>query len=411
MSGPLAGLTILDLSRVLAGPWATQVLADYGAKVWKVERPKIGDDTRHWGKSLKEIRDQTDDKTHLGEDVSAYYLCANRGKHSISVDITTQAGQKIIKNLATKADVIVENYKVGNLKKYGLDYLSLKKLNPKLVYCSITGFGQTGEFANQAGYDAMIQASAGLMSITGEKEGDPQKVGVAVADLMTGMYAVSGILAAIYHRNKTGEGQYIDLALFDTQVGWLANQSMNYLLTDEIPTKQGSVHPSIVPYQTMKSSTGKFMLAVGNDSQFRKCMAVLCLEHLANDKKFKTNNARIENHDELIEVMNTILQKKPAKYWVEQLSKKSIPCGLINNIKQVFEHPQIKERNTKITLKHPTLGEIPQVANPVKFSKTPIQYHKAAPTLGEDSECILSNELNYSETEIEELKRLGVIDK
>lgn len=420
MSGPLKGLTVLDLSRVLAGPWATQVFADFGAKVWKVERPNKGDDTRHWGDSLKEIRGQqgdleSDEFNHddfnpeLGDDISAYYLCANRGKQSITLDITTDSGQKIVKELAIKADIFVENFKVGNLAKYGLDYDSLAKINPRLVYCSITGFGQTGEYANQAGYDAMIQASAGLMSITGEIDGEPQKVGVAVADLMTGMYAVSGILAAIYHRDKIGKGQYIDLALFDTQVGWLANQSMSYLMTGEVPIKQGTVHPSIVPYQTVKSSTGKFMLAVGNDSQFKKCMDVLGLTHLANDAKYKTNNARIKNHDELISIMEHILKDEPSEFWVAKLSKEKIPCGSINNIKQVFEHPQIKVRGTKITIEHPKLGAIEQVANPIKFSETPIKYNKAAPTLGEDSESILKDELDYSESEIEELKRLNII--
>lgn len=418
MSGPLKGLTVLDLSRVLAGPWATQVLADFGAKVWKVERPQKGDDTRHWGESLQEIRQKQNVKSEplkqdldeqAGADISAYYLCANRGKQSITLDITTEAGQEIVKDLALKADIFVENFKVGNLAKYGLDYQSLAKLNPKLVYCSITGFGQTGEYASQAGYDAMIQASAGLMSVTGEKEGEPQKVGVAVSDLMTGMYAVSGILAAIHYRDKTGLGQYIDLALFDTQVGWLANQSMSYLLTGEVPIKQGTVHPSIVPYQTVQSSTGKFMLAVGNDHQFKKCMEVLGLTELSENLKYKTNNARIKNHDTLIGIMEHVLVKMPSDYWVEKLSKEKIPCGSINNIEQVFEHPQIKARGTKVTIEHSQLGTIQQVANPLKFSETPIQYKNPAPVLGENSVNILKDELNYSDTEIEELRRMNII--
>jgi crotonobetainyl-CoA:carnitine CoA-transferase CaiB-like acyl-CoA transferase len=418
LSGPLKGLTVLDLSRVLAGPWATQVLADFGAKVWKVERPQKGDDTRHWGESLLEIRQKQNVKSEplkqglyeqAGADISAYYLCANRGKQSITLDITTAAGQEIVKDLALKADIFVENFKVGNLAKYGLDYQSLAKLNPKLVYCSITGFGQTGEYASQAGYDAMIQASAGLMSVTGEKEGEPQKVGVAVSDLMTGMYAVSGILAAIHYRDKTGLGQYIDLALFDTQVGWLANQSMSYLLTGEVPIKQGTVHPSIVPYQTVQSSTGKFMLAVGNDHQFKKCMEVLGLTELSENLKYKTNNARIKNHDTLIGIMENVLVKMPSDYWVEKLSNKKIPCGSINNIEQVFEHPQIKARGTKVTIEHSQLGTIQQVANPLKFSETPIQYKNPAPVLGENSVNILKDELNYSDTEIEELRRMNII--
>lgn len=413
MSGPLKGLKVLDLSRVLAGPWATQVFADFGAEVWKIEKPGDGDDTRQWGTSYAELlkkrsgshSDSSDYKGHI----TAYYLSANRGKSSLSIDIKSAKGQKIIKKLACKADIFVENFKVGNLKKYGLDYQSLKKLNPKLIYCSITGFGQTGPYAEDAGYDAMIQASAGLMSVTGEKGGTPQKVGVAISDLMTGMYAVTAILAAIHYRHQTGKGQAIDLALFDTQVGWLANQSMSYLLTGETPTMQGSTHPSIVPYQPVQCEDGLFILAVGNDGQFKSCCQVLKLDRLAMDERFDTNNHRIQNHSLLIQLMEEKLKQKTVQYWLKKLSQAKVPCGPINDIKQVFEHPQIAARKTQFSLNHPVLGNMPQVANPVNFSESIIEYTKAAPTLGEDTEQTLKQVLNFSGDEILELERLGII--
>ncbi|MCF6193799.1 MAG: CoA transferase [Kangiellaceae bacterium] len=423
MSGPLAGLKILDLSRVLAGPWATQVLADYGAEVWKIENPKGGDDTRKWGETYSGQMREEDvaedygsnngsnsalDKDQYG-DITAYYLSANRGKHSITIDIKTDKGQKLLQELTKQADIFVENFKVGNLAKYQLDYQSLKKLNPQLIYCSITGFGQTGPYAKHAGYDVMIQASAGLMSLTGEKKGAPQKTGVAISDLMTGMYAVSAILAAVIHRNKSGEGQYIDLALFDTQVGWLANQGMSYLLTGETPTRQGSTHPSIVPYQPVNCADGSIILAVGNDRQFRDCCTQLGVTELANDERFDTNNHRIVHHDLLIKLMEEKFKTNSCCFWMDKLSEVQVPCGPINDIKQVFEHPQIKARDTKISVEHPTMGRVNQVANPVKFSETPIEYNKAAPSLGEDTHAILEARLNFNSDEIKELRRLGVI--
>ena len=415
MSGPLAGLKVLDLSRVLAGPWATQVLADYGAEVWKVENPKGGDDTRKWGETYSgQMADENDSlegaltRDQYG-DITAYYLSANRGKHSISIDIKTDQGQYLLRELVKQADIFVENFKIGNLAKYQLDYASLKKINPKLIYCSITGFGQTGPYSKHAGYDVMIQACAGLMSITGEKNGPPQKAGVAVSDLMTGMYAVSAILAAVIHRNKSDQGQYIDLALFDTQVGWLANQGMSYLLTGETPIRQGSTHPSIVPYQPVKCADGMMILAVGNDRQFRNCCIQLGIEELADDERFDTNNHRINNHEVLIKLLEEKLKTNSCGYWMEKFAESQVPCGPINNIKQVFEHPQIEARDTKISMHHPSMGRISQVANPVKFSETPIVYDKAAPSLGEDTANILEKRLNFSADEIDELKRLGVI--
>lgn len=418
LSGPLRGLKVLDMSRILAGPWATQVLADFGADIWKIENPKGGDDTRQWGDNISpKASDSKGVFNHANHsqtieykgEVTAYFLSANRGKFSLTVNISTAEGQSIIKQLAKKADIVVENFKLGNLKRYGLDYQSLSKINPALVYCSITGFGQTGPYAQQPGYDAMIQASAGLMSITGDKSGEPQKVGVAVSDLMTGMYAVTAILAAIHYRTQTGEGQYIDLALFDTQVNWLANQGMSYLTSGQVPERYGSAHPSIVPYQPFKCNDGHIMLAVGNDSQFKHCCYQMDLTQLSDDERFKSNNTRIANRKLLTQLMGEKFSQQSSQYWLDLLSKANVPCGPINDLRKVFEHPQIKARKTLFTLEHPQMGDMPQVANPVKFSKTPINYQKAAPTLGEDTKQVLQQELNFSAAEIAELEKLGII--
>jgi crotonobetainyl-CoA:carnitine CoA-transferase CaiB-like acyl-CoA transferase len=388
MSGPLKGINVLDLSRILAGPWSTQVLADYGAEVWKIERPKQGDDTRHWGPPY--VRDKHGNDTEQ----SAYFISANRGKKSLAIDITTEQGQKAIKSLIEEADIIVENYKVGGLKKYGLDYKSIEKIKPSIIYCSITGFGQTGPYANRAGYDAMIQAMGGLMSITGEKDelpgGGPQKVGVAVADLMTGMYAVTAILAALHHRNQTDEGQHIDLSLLDTQVAWLANQGSNYLVSGEVPKRMGTAHPNIVPYQTMKVKDGYILLAVGNDGQFEKCCQILGCPHLASDDRYVTNAKRVANRDVLINQLESYFLKEELSFWLDALSAAHVPCGPINSIDRVFDNEQVKYRNMSFNLTHPEIGEIPQVGNPVKFSKTLIEYENAPPTLGQHTEEILA---------------------
>ena len=386
MSGPLTGIKVLDLSRILAGPWSTQVLADYGATVWKVERPKLGDDTRQWGPPFAKSAQGTDTTE------SAYYLAANRGKQSIEVDITSEAGQQAIYRLAKQADIVVENYKVGGLAKYGLDYCSIKAINPRIIYCSITGFGQTGPYANQAGYDAMIQAMGGLMSITGERDdlpgGGPQKVGVAVADLMTGMYAVSGILAALYHREQTGEGQQLDIALLDTQVAWLANQASNYLTSGEVPQRLGTAHPNIVPYQAMPVKDGYILLAVGNDGQFQRCCKLLGCPQLATNELFATNSARVANREQLIALLTEHFLTRPQDEWLSMLSDEHIPCGPINNLAQVFEHPQIKHRQMQFSMQHPTADEVAMVANPVNFSKTPIEYNQAPPVLGEHNDVL-----------------------
>ena len=386
MAGPLTGIKVLDLSRILAGPWATQVLADYGAQVYKIERPETGDDTRHWGPPY--LKDSTGNDSQE----SAYYLAANRGKHSIAIDISSKEGQQVIKKMVLEADIVVENYKVGGLKKYGLDYLSLSAIKPSIIYCSITGFGQTGPYAERAGYDAMIQAMGGLMSITGEPDqlpgGGPQKVGVAVADLMTGMYAVSAILAALHHKNRTGEGQHIDLALLDTQVAWLANQGSNYLISNEVPQRLGTAHPNIVPYQSVKVKGGHMFLAVGNDRQFAKCCEILGCPELAINPDYQSNEQRVANRDVLINLLEQRFLTQELDYWLEHLSAVQVPCGPINSIDKVFDNPQVKHRNMQFELDHPLAGKVPQVANPVKFSKTPIEYTCAAPMLGADNDII-----------------------
>lgn len=386
MAGPLAGIKVLDLSRILAGPWSTQVLADYGAEVWKIERPESGDDTRHWGPPFAK------DSAGKESKESAYFLAANRGKQSIELDISTAQGQQWIKKLVLEADILVENYKVDGLKKYGLDYQSIKAIKPNIIYCSITGFGQTGPYANKAGYDAMIQAMGGLMSVTGEPDtcagGGPQKVGVAVADLMTGMYAVSAILAALFHRSQTGQGQHIDLALLDTQVAWLANQASNYLVSGDIPQRIGSAHPNIVPYQVMPVQDGHIFLAVGNDLQFAKCCQVLGIPELSQQAKFATNAQRVANRDEIIALLETQFCRQTMEYWLTHLAQVHVPCGPINNLQQVFANEQVQHRQMQFDLAHPELGTVPQVANPVKFSETPIEYHSAPPTLGQHNEQV-----------------------
>jgi crotonobetainyl-CoA:carnitine CoA-transferase CaiB-like acyl-CoA transferase len=381
--GPLKGIKVLDLSRILAGPWATQVLADFGATVYKIERPLSGDDTRHWGPPFLQDRDGIDTQE------SAYYLCANRGKYSLALDIANPVHQQIIGQLIKQADIVVENFKVGGLAKYQLDYESVKQLNPQIIYCSISGFGQTGPDAKGAGYDAMIQARGGLMSITGEPE-RAQKAGVAVVDIMTAMYSVSGILAALHHRNQTGQGQSIDLALLDTQVSWLANQNMNYLVGGQIPERQGTGHPNIVPYQSFVTQDSELMLAVGNDRQFKACARVLGQPALGDDARFITNHLRVKNRAVLVPILCRLFITQSSQHWLDALSKVSVPCGPINNLAEVFADEQVRYRNMQFALDHPSAGSVPMVANPLKFSQTPIEYHKAPPLLGEDTQAVLT---------------------
>lgn len=344
---------------------------------------------------------------------SAYYLCANRGKRSVAIDFTGEQGQALIREMARHCDVLVENYKVGGLAKYGLDYASLKAINPKLVYCSITGYGQTGPYAKRAGYDAAIQAIGGLMSITGEPEGTPggvpQKVGVAATDLMTGMYAVSAILAALRHAERHGEGQHIDLALLDTQVAWLANQASNYLVGGVVPQRQGTAHPNIVPYQVMPTADGYFMLAVGNDGQFARFCEVLGDPELASDPRYTTNAARVANRDRLVPYLEQRLATRPSAHWLAELERATVPCAPVNRIDQVFDDPQVQARGMRIELPHPTAGHVPGVANPVHFSATPVQYTHAAPGLGEHTGAVLGELLGLDAAALAALEASGVV--
>ena len=404
-SSLLGGIKVLDLSRILAGPWASQTLADFGATVWKIEKPGVGDDTRHWGPPYlsRELSE---------ESLSAYFIAANRGKHSLCIDITRKQGQLLICELARKADILIENFKVDGLKKYGLDYQSLCQINPGLIYCSITGFGQTGPRANEAGYDAMIQASGGLMSITGEPEskgGKAQKVGVAVTDLMTGMYATTGILAALNYRNATGIGQHIDLALLDTQIAMLANQGMNYLVSGNVPMRQGNSHPNIVPYQTFSCNDGEILLAVGNDQQFNKACVVLELRDLVQDDRYKFNSDRVINRNSLIPQLAKAFLTESCQHWLKLLLKAGVPSGPVNNIEQALDDPQVKHRNMLFELVDKNNQKVPQIASPLKFSKVDLTYQLAPPILGSSTKEVLIQELNLSEVKITKLKTKGLI--
>lgn len=403
----LDGVRVLDLSRILAGPWATQVLADFGADVIKVERPGVGDDTRTWGPPYLQDAEGRDTSE------SAYYLCANRGKRSVAIDFTTAEGQALLRELVMQCDVLVENYKVGGLKKYGLDFTSLQAINPRLVYCSITGYGQDGPYAQRAGYDAAIQAIGGLMSVTGEPDGapgaGPQKVGVAATDLMTGMYAATAILAALRHAERTGVGQQIDLALLDTQVAWLANQASNYLVGGVVPTRQGTAHPNIVPYQVMPAADGYFMLAVGNDGQFARLCEVIGEPQLASDPRYATNNARVAHREELVPYLQQRLRTRPAAQWLAALEKAVVPANPVNRIDQVFDDPQVQARGLRIELPHAGGGSVPMVRNPLKFSATPLQYRQAAPVLGQHTREVLDEVLSIDDARLQALQAQGVV--
>ena len=403
MAGPLAGVRVLDLSRILAGPWATQVLADYGADVIKVEHPGTGDDTRHWGPPW--LKDAMGEPTQT----AAYYLAANRGKRSIAIDLAKPEGQQLVRDLAGASDVLVENYKLGTLARFGLDYATLSALHPKLVYCSITGYGQTGPYANRAGYDAAIQAVGGLMSITGDADGAPVKVGVAVADLMAGMYAVSAILAALRERDSSGLGQHIDLALLDTQVAWLANQALNYLVGGRAPQRMGSAHPNIAPYQVVSCKDGFFMLAVGNDAQFRRCCMALGLPRLAHDPRYGANADRVANRAALIAELAPALRERTAREWLEELEQAGVPCAPVNDLAAVFADPQVQARGMRLSLPGPAGSNVPSVANPVRFSRTPTEYGRAPPGLGAETDAVLREVLSLNEGAIAGLRAGGAI--
>lgn len=402
MAGPLVGYRVLDLSRILAGPWLGQLLSDLGAEVWKIERPHTGDDTRHWGPPF--LKETTE---------SAYFLSANRGKHSICVDIATKEGGAIVRALAQQADIVIENYKVGDMKRYGLDYETLRRLKPDIIYCSITGYGQTGPMKNVAGYDMAIQATAGLMSITGESDdkpgGGPQKVGIPIADILTGMYSATGVLSALLHRERTGEGQHIDMALLDVQVAVLANQNLNFLTTGVPPRRYGNAHPNIVPYQVFKAKDGSFVLAIGNDQQFRKFCTSAGLRDLAADPRFITNTDRLRHRNELIPLLAEHLVRETAQHWISLLEPLGVPCAPINRLDQVFAHPQVVHRELQVNLPHPTGATAPLVANPIKFSRTRIEYTMSPPMLGKHTEQVLTTALNLDEADIQRLRELRII--
>ena len=407
MNSALSHLTVLDLSRVLAGPWAGQTLADLGADVIKIEKPGAGDDTRGWGPPF--LRDR---HGHDSSD-AAYYLCANRNKKSVTVDFTAPEGQAIVRDLARTADVVLENFKVGGLKAYGLDYESLRSVNPKLIYCSITGFGQTGPYAERAGYDLLVQAMGGLMSITGRSDSQdgagPQKAGVAVTDILSGLYATIGILAALAHRERTGVGQHIDVGLLDVQVACLANQAMNYLISGSAPRRSGNAHPNLVPYQDFPTADGYMVIAVGNDAQFSRACAVMGLPELAVDPRFVTNKSRVINRLELIGRLSAVTVTQPTRHWVAALEDVGVPAGPINSLDAVFDDPQVRARDMRIELPHPVAGSVPLVANPLRLSETPVSYRSAPPLLGAQTREILAGRLGMSEDAIEKLRSQGVI--
>jgi crotonobetainyl-CoA:carnitine CoA-transferase CaiB-like acyl-CoA transferase len=410
-TGPLKGLRILDMSRILAGPTCTQILGDLGADVIKIERPGAGDDTRKWGPPYVKDSDGNDTSE------SAYYLCANRNKRSLTVDITKAEGQELIRKLAAKCDVLIENYKVGGPKKYGLDYSSMKDEFPDLIYCSISGFGQTGPKSHRLGYDFMIQAMGGIMSVTGEPDGSPMKVGVGIADVMCGMYAAVSILAAIRHRDQSGNsaaggnGQHIDLSLLDSQAAWLINSGSNYLTSRENQHRLGNAHPNIVPYQVFQTSDSFFVLAVGNEIQFRKFCEFAGAPDLPEDPRFKTNTDRVKNRNILAPMLTELTQRNSTQFWLEGLEKLQVPCGPVNTIKDVFDDPQIQHREMEISLPHPLSGkgDVSLIGSPVKMSATPVSYRHAPPTLGQHTNEILAEMLGMDEEECRELAQKGVV--
>ncbi len=408
MSGAYAHLRVLDLSRVLAGPWAGQILGDLGAEVIKVERPGIGDDTRSWGPPYAKDGDGTDTSE------SAYYLAANRNKKSVAVDIATPAGQEIVRRLAAKSDVVLENFKVGGLKAYGLDYDSLKAVNPRLVYCSITGFGQTGPYAARAGYDFLIQAMGGLMSVTGVKDGEPgagpQKVGVALTDILTGLYATIAVLAALAHRDASGNGQHIDMALLDVQVAALANQSMNFLTTGIAPRRMGNAHPNVVPYQDFPTADGDMIIAVGNDGQFRRLCETLGHAEWGTDPRFASNAARVANREALIPLLQQATVMRPTAAWIAAFETVGVPCGPINRIDQVFADPQVRARGLTRNIPHPLASTVPTVASPLRLSATPPSYRLPPPLLGQHTREVLEGLLGMAAADVAALAANGVVE-
>ncbi len=401
---PLEDINILDLTRVLAGPTSTQILGDLGANIIKIERPISGDDSRNLGppyldKNLKKPME------------SSYFLSVNRNKNSVELDFTKKEGQELAKKLIKKCDVLVENFRAGNLKQYGLDYKSIKKINPEIIYCSITGFGQNGPYSKRGGYDYLVQAMGGIMSITGEKKGNPTKIGVGVSDIITGLYSTIGILSALRFKEITGKGQHLDISLMDSQVSWLSYVAQNYLISGEIPKRIGNDHPSIVPYQTVKAKDGLMVLAIANDRQFKEFCEYAKISNLINDPKFKTNSSRVKNRCDLNKIINKIIKKKTIKQWVEGLVKVNVPCGPINNIQQVFEDKQVKSRKMVISMKHSKSKnkKIKLIANPINFSESKIQYKKPPPKLGQDTISVLKKFLKLDRKDLLDLKKKKII--
>lgn len=395
LSGPLAGIKVLDLSRVLAGPYCTMTLGDLGAEIIKVELPGGSDDTRFWGPPFQ-------------NDVSAYYLCTNRNKRSITVNLKTEQGKEIIKKLVKQSDVIIHNFKTGTMEKLGFDYESIKQWNERIIYCGITGFGNTGPYKNLAGYDFVIQAMSGLMSITGSEESGPMKVGVAISDVLTGMNAAISILAAINERHHSGIGQSIDISLFDSQVAALVNVASNYLVSGKIPTRLGNEHPNIVPYQTFATKDREMVVAVGNDGQFKRLCTLLNEEPLAEDERYATNEKRLENRESLTAILAERFKEKDASEWQSLLNDSGIPCGPINDMQSLFNEEQVKARNMLVEVDHPQAGKVPLVGSPLKLSRTPVSIRKHPPLAGEHNGEVL-RELGFTNEEIEQLSQTGVI--
>lgn len=404
---PLTGVKVLDLSRVLAGPWAGQMLADLGADVIKVERPGAGDDTRAWGPPYLK------DKRGRDTNEAAYFLCANRNKRSVSIDIACAEGQELVRKLAAQADVLLENFKLDGLKQYGLDYESVKAINPRLVYCSITGFGQTGPYAPRAGYDFLIQGMGGLMSITGRPDGEegagPQKVGVALTDIMTGLYATIAVQAALAERARSGRGQHIDLALLDVQIACLANQASNYLAGGVVPRRMGNAHPNIVPYQDFPTSDGDMILAIGNDGQFAKFSRVAGHAEWATDERFATNPQRVAHRALLIPLIRQATVMRTTHEWIVALENAGVPCGPINRIDEVFADPHVQARGMRVEMPHATAGTVPLVANPIRLSGSPVSYRLAPPQLAQHTDEVLRDWLGLQDQALDALRRNSVI--
>ncbi len=407
MTAPLTRLRVLDMSRILAGPWAAQTLADLGAEVIKIERPGSGDDTRGWGPPF--LKDKDGNETSE----AAYFQSANRGKKSITVDITRPEGQDIVRALAAQSDILLENYKVGGLARYGLGYDDLKAHNPGLVYCSITGFGQTGPYASRAGYDFLIQAMGGMMSVTGEADdrpgGGPQKIGVALTDILTGLYTTIAALAAISLRDQTGTGQHIDMALLDVTAASMANQALNFLVSGTAPGRMGNAHPNIVPYQAFATADHHVIVAVGNDAQFARFCEFGGRGELAQDPAYATNAGRVGNRDALVPILEDMMRTKPRADWLAGLEGVGVPCGPINDLEQLFDDPQIQARERRIELPHPLAGTVPQVANPIRYSDAELAYSHAGPTLGQHTDEVLGGLLGMAEDDIASLRERGII--